>query len=172
MLQLRCGLCEATIDPTNGFFRASGDFLAKSDSLRAFVDAPMHWECYESWKERPRFAREFVTAWVKANRRNPFWWFVHQDEQVYVSANPMRSVEEVSVRLLEIGSDIRVPLPKWSAWLKTPSGVTPRLTGFELRALERVLPALRARFPNDHALVDAIDPGEKTPRAGAAQSTK
>lgn len=170
MLEMRCGLCQGPIDPKAETFRASGDFLGRSDPLRAYVGAPLHWDCYDTWHERPRFAREYVAAWAKANRRNPFWWCVHQDERVYISVNPIRSVEEASVRLAEVGSDIRVPLPHWSAWLHAPETVTPHLTALELRALKAVLPALRSRFPSDHALVDAIDPREKAPRGSAARS--
>jgi hypothetical protein len=101
---------------------------------------------------------------VKANRHNPFWWTVVSDENVFVSVNPERSVEEALIRLCEVGSDIRVPLPRWSAWLAAPLEVTPQLQELEWRCLEGVLPMLRRRFPDDHALVDAIDPNEKRKR--------
>lgn len=169
MLEMRCGLCNRPIDPKAGMFRTSGDFLGRSDPLRAYVGAPLHWDCYDAWQERPRFAREYVAAWAKANRKNPFWWCVYRDESIYVSVNPIRSVEEASIRLTEVGSDIRVPLPRWAEWLQSPQAVTPHLTRLEQRALEAVLMTLRSRFPDDHALVDAIDPREKAPRAVAAR---
>ena len=159
--ELRCGLCSKPLDPASPFFRATGDFLPKHDALQTFANVPLHWECYEAWAERPQFARHYVLAWIKANRKNPFWWSVYQDEHVYVSVNPMRTVEQASVRLLAVGSDIRVPLPRWAAWLASPLEVTQTLSACEHRALTAVLPALRAKFPSDHALVDAIDPDEK-----------
>lgn len=170
MLEMRCGLCNGLIDPKAGAFRTSGDFLGRSDPLRAYVGAPLHWDCYDAWQDRPRFAREYVAAWAKANRKNPFWWCVHHDERIYVSVNPIRSVEEVSIRLVEVGSDIRVPLPRWAEWLQSPEAVTPHLAGLELRALEAALPTLRGKFPNDHALVDAIDPREKSPRGSEVRT--
>lgn len=125
----------------------------------------MHWSCYAAWPERPRFARHYVQAWIKANRRNPFWWSVWRDDRVYVSINPQRPVEEASVRLMGVGSDIRVPLTRWAEWLRDPEHVTPGLYAIEREALAEVLPTLRRQFPDDHALVHAIDPDEKRPRA-------
>lgn len=161
---VECALCDGRIDPPSECFRATGDFLPKGDPLNAFCNAPMHWECYAKWPQRPRFARHYVDAWVTMNHKNPFWWFVYQDDDVYVSVNPMRSVEEASVRLYAFGNDIRVPLPQWSRWLENPDSVTPRLHSEERTALAAVLPRLRKRFPDDHALVDAIDPAEKSSR--------
>jgi len=162
---LTCALCEKGIDPTGAYFRTSGQFLPADDPLARYCDAPMHWACYEAWSERPRFARAYVDAWVVANRKNPFWWMVHRDEQVYLSVNPQPPVEEASVRLSAVGSDIRVPLPKWTAWLADPEAVTPTLQPVETVALTEVLPVLRERYADDHAVVHAIDVDEKRPRA-------
>lgn len=163
--KLKCPICDGSIDPLGDFFRASGDFLPAGDPLTRFCNAPLHWTCYENWPERPRFARHHVDAWVRANRKNPFWWFVHRDDHVYVSANPAQPVVEASVRLYAVGSDIRVPLPRWAEWLADPTRVTPGLQAIEQEALAEVLPTLRARLPDDHAVVDAIDPDEKPPAA-------
>jgi len=158
---LQCGLCSRPIDPLKPHFRASGDFLPKGDALTRYCNAAMHWPCYAEWPERSRFAQHYVDAWVAANRNNPFWWFVYRDEHVYISANPQKPVEEASVRLYAAGSDIRLPLPRWSEWLRKCERVTPGLSEFELAELRKVLPTLRAQFPDDHAVVDAIDPDEK-----------
>lgn len=163
--QPNCALCGRPVDPRGEFFRASGDFLPPGDPLRSCANAPLHWDCYAAWPERRRFARHFVDAWVRANRRNPFWWAVYRDERVYVSVNPEPPVEEASVRLYDVGSDVRVPLSRWTEWLADPSAVTPALQPIEQQALEAVLPTLRMRLPSDHAVVDAIDPDEKRPRA-------
>lgn len=98
----------------------------------------------------------------------PFWWAVYQDEAVYISVNPLRSVEEASLRLYALGNDIRVRLADWVRWLADVRSVTPNLQPCELEALAEVLPRLRQRFPTDHALVDAIDPAEKRPRSASA----
>lgn len=162
--ELRCAICEGPIQPADPHFRASGDFLPKNDPLVDFTNKPMHWDCYMPWEHRPRFARHFVDAWVKANRKNPFWWSVLHDDRVYVSVNPGRGVEEASVRLYSLGADIRVPLPRWPEWLANPTAVTPGLHKYEQDALAEVLPTLRERFPDDHAVVHAIDPAEKPSR--------
>ena len=159
--QPKCGLCGKPVDVLGDFFRASGRFLLPKDPLAAFCNVPLHWPCYGAWPERRRFAGSYVAAWAEANRRNPFWWTVYQDERVYVSVNPEHPVEEASVRLCAVGSDIRVPLPQWRTWLSDAERVTPGLRKLEKAALTPVLPLLRARFPDDHALVHGIDPGEK-----------
>jgi hypothetical protein len=161
LVKLRCALCGGPIDALGDFFRASGDFLPAKDPLIPFCNVPLHWSCYARWPERVRFAGLYVQAWVHVNRKNPFWWSVYQDERVYLSVNPERPVEEASVRLCAVGSDIRVPLRKWSAWVADADQVTPGLRLIEKQALAEVLPILRARFPNDHAVVHAINPAEK-----------
>ena len=169
LAKLRCALCGGPIDALGDFFRASGDFLSAQDPLIPFCNVPMHWSCYARWPERTRFAALYVQAWVQANHKNPFWWSVYQDQRVYVSVNPERPVEEASVRLCAVGSDIRVPLTKWSAWVADVAQVTPGLRPIEKQALAEVLPSLRAHFPSDHAVVQAIDPSEKrTARRRAA----
>jgi hypothetical protein len=162
--KLKCALCGDAVDLLDDFFRASGDFLPAKDALVRFCNVPLHWSCYAQWPERVRFAQAYVEAWINANRKNPFWWSVYRDERVYVSVNPERSVEEVSVRLCMVGSDIRVPLTKWSAWVHDAGHVTPELRPLEREALAAVLPTLRQRFPDDHAVVHAINTEEKHSR--------
>jgi hypothetical protein len=162
--ELRCALCDGPIDALGDFFRASGVFLPPGDALTPYCNAPLHWECYAKWPDRERFARQYVRAWVKATRLNPFWWIVHQDERVLITANPERSVEEACIRLSAVGSDIRVPLPQWPKWIAEPERVTQGLHELEKRELKKVLPKLRERFPDDHAVVHAINSDEKTAR--------
>jgi hypothetical protein len=165
--KLKCALCGRAVDLLDDFFRASGDFLPAKDPLVPFCNVPLHWSCYAQWPERPRFAQAYVEAWIHANRKNPFWWSVYRDEQVYISVNPESSVEEVSVRLCAVGSDIRVPLTQWSAWLDDAERLTPELRPLEREALAAVLPLLRERFPDDHAVVHAINVAEKEPRTAS-----
>jgi hypothetical protein len=163
---VRCALCGKAVDLNSPLFRATGDFLPPRDPLARFCNVPMHWTCYSAWPERPTFARSYVAAWMGANRANPFWWSVYKDERVYVSVNPERPVEEASVRLSAVGTDIRIPLPRWADWLANPQRVTPALSALEVAELAVVLRVLRAHYPDDHALVDAIDPDEKRSRPG------
>lgn len=165
--ELCCGLCGRTIGAREPHFRATGDFLTPKDPLSRHANTPMHWSCYAEWPERSRFAQRYVDAWREANWRNPFWWAVHDDDRVYIAVNPERPIEQASVRLRDVGSDIRVPLPRWTEWLLDVERVTPGLQPVEKKALEAVLPLLRERFPNDHAVVHAIDEDEKRPRRGS-----
>ena len=56
-----CAICEEPIDIEKPFFATSGMFIPLTDPLSLFCDAPMHWECYASWPERPSFARSRAT---------------------------------------------------------------------------------------------------------------
>lgn len=156
-----CPICNEGFERPEDAFMTSGDFLPKSDPLARFCNQPIHWTCYAEWPERPRFARAYVEAWVKANRKNPFWWTVCDDDDVYLSVNPQRAIEEVAVRLYAIGSDIRVPLTQWDAFLEEPTKVVPTLHALEIEVLSPLLATLRERFPDAHSIVDAIDPNEK-----------
>ncbi len=160
--ELRCALCGGTIALRESYFRATGQFLPAKDPLNAYCGAPLHWTCYTHWPERPRFARRYVEAWRAANRKNPFWWSVYADEHVYVSVNPERPVEEVSLRLYDVGTDIRVPLARWTEWLENVERVTPNLQPLEQQLLTAVLPKLRQKFPDDRSVVFAIDENEKS----------
>lgn len=160
--ELNCALCGGTIDALGPFFRASGAFLPPTDPLTAYCNTPLHWSCYGEWEHRERFAQQYVKAWVKATRMNPFWWIAYQDERLLITVNPVPPVEEACVRLTAVGSDIRVPLPQWPRWLARPESITPNLQDLEKRELKKVMASLRERFPDDHAVVHAIDPGEKS----------
>ncbi len=161
----KCSLSGIEIKPTDAYFSTSGVFLPAKDPLRKFCDTCMLWEHYAQWPPRERFARAYVEEWIKANQRNPFWWTIHLDDNVYISANPQTGIEEISVRLMRTGSDIRIPLDSWSKWVEHPESVTPNLHAAEMEALARSLPTLRDAFPTARAIVQAIDPHEKkTPR--------
>ncbi len=162
--EVQCAICGQSLNPLGPHFRTTGVFLPAGDALSRYCNVPFHWDCYGRWPQRGRFARCYVEAWFKANRLNPFWWCVYVDQDVYVSANPSPPTEEASVRLFAVGDDIRFPLPRWTEWLADPERVTPDLQPLEREALNKALPALRKRFPNDHAVVDAIDPAEKSRR--------
>lgn len=159
-----CALSKEPLKSGDDVFITSGEFLPKGDPLHDLCGQPICWKHYAAWEERPRFARAYVAAWINANRKNPFWWQVYLDDRIYVSVNPQRGIEEASVRLQEVGSDIRVPLTKWSQWLDTPEQVTPGLHKLEYELLKKALPDLRDRLPDAHAVVDAIDPNEKKPK--------
>jgi hypothetical protein len=162
--ELKCALCSGPIDVLGDFFRASGAFLPPGDPLTDYCNAPLHWPCYTDWPHRERFAEQYVKAWAKATRLNPFWWIAYQDAHVLITVNPVQPVEEACVRLAAVGSDIRVALPQWPKWLARPESVTPSLHDVEKRELRKVIARLRERFPDDYAVVHAIDPNEKAPR--------
>lgn len=170
--ELKCALCSGPIDALGDFFRASGAFLPPGDVLTPYCNAPLHWKCYADWSHRERFAHHYVAAWVKATRLNPFWWVAYHDQHVLVTVNPVKPVEEACVRLSSVGSDIRVPLPQWPKWIAHPETVTPKLQNLEKRELKKVIGLLRERFPDDYAVVHAIDPDEKLPEREKKRAKK
>lgn len=158
-------MCAEPIDTRRRYFVTSGEFVPAGHPLRRFCEQPFHWECYAGWPQRAEFARFYVSAWVNATRRNPFWGTAHLDERVHISANPEPAIAEVSVRLAAIGGDIRVPLAAWERWLAEPGCIGPALEALERDELMAILPTLRELLPTSERLVAAIDWGETGPPA-------
>ncbi len=143
----RCPLCEKPVDLLGDYFVTSGDFLPADHPLRGYADRKMHWECYEPWPQRPAFARPFIEAWIKANRANPFWTELFRDDHVYITVNPKPPIESVSLRFYETGSDVRVPVYEWEAWL-ADADRRKNLRKMELKCLKNCLSAIQQAIPN------------------------
>ena len=59
----KCLLCEGPFQPKEPCFSTWGVFFSSEDPLFPYCDGPMHWSCYASWPERPRFARVYFDSW-------------------------------------------------------------------------------------------------------------
>lgn len=156
-----CALSAQPLKAGERVFSTSGDFLPKKDPLAQYCGQPMCFDAYAEWEHRAAFARAYVEAWISANKKNPFWWDVHIDKNVYISINPQRGIEEASVRLFDVGSDLRIPLAKWTAWLENPEAVSGKLHAIEKESLAKAIPDLSERFPSAYELVDAISSDER-----------
>jgi hypothetical protein len=93
---------------------------------------------------------------VKSEATNPFWAKAHLDQFVFVTVNPHPPIEEVSVKLFEIGYDIRVRLADWEDWLDRPVA---RDCSYHLviEAIEKSLPGLRQALPTALAVLESVD---------------
>ncbi|MCA9244114.1 MAG: hypothetical protein KDA32_09180 [Phycisphaerales bacterium] len=165
----RCPLCDKPVNLLADYFATSGDFLAPDHPLYPYAGAKMHWDCYEPWPCRPELARPFVEAWIKANRANPYWAEAYRDNQVYVSANPMPPIAEVSLRFYETGNDVRVPLDDWPLWIADKDRRAD-LREMDRECLSRSLDRIRAALP-DIVTIRSLTGRTRVPIRSAAVPT-
>jgi len=183
----RCAICHKLLDDLPYLATSAVAYpFCDDDPLYPLYDTPLHWDCYEPWPARPRFARQYVSAVAENDSRNPYCGEALRTNLMYLSVHlrfrrygePPRKEkpEEAWVWLLETGTCVRVPLSKWAAWL-WDLGVTDATAGstrrpphrLELASLWKVLPELRRLFPNPEAVLAAVDWKAKERLAEAIQ---
>lgn len=152
----RCAICNRLLGALPYLATSGGDFFPITDPLYPFCDAPLHWDCYEHWPERPRFARQYVARWVKDNSENEYWGDALLTDLVYLSVR-RKEPGEAAVWLFETGTCVRVLLSQWSTWLSDLSFSTDPLHRLEIISLRKALPDLRRRFPTPEAVLAAVD---------------
>ena len=161
----RCAICNELLG-RRPYLATSGVFLAPADPLSRYCDAPLHWDCYERWPERARFAREHVWSEAEYLATNPYWGMALLTSLVCVT---VRKKEPGAARiwLVETGTCVEVALAEWSAWLSDFTR-TEQLHRLEIAALRDVVSDLRRRCPTSESMLDAID-WEAKARLGQAQ---
>ena len=155
----RCAICDRLLGD-GPYLATSGVAFPVGDPLWSFCDAPLHWDCYEHWPHRSRFARQFVTNAIEFEPQNGYWGRALVTDLVYLAVRK-NEPGEANVWLFETGTQIRVPLSKWSAWLWDLSLTGKDLHSLEIASLVKVLPELRRRFPNPEAVLAVVDWGVK-----------
>jgi hypothetical protein len=164
----RCAICGELLC-TKAFRATSGVFFPPSDPLYRFCDAPLHWDCYEDWPERLRFARQYVNSWVRSEVQDEDWGTALLTDLVYLAVRK-KEPGEVAVWLFETGTRVSVPLSRWSAWL-SDIGLTERpLHYLEEVSLRKVLPGLRRQFRTCDTVLAAVDWDAKERLAKARQT--
>jgi hypothetical protein len=151
----RCAICNKLLGE-GPYLATSGVFFPVDDPLWRFCDAPLHWDCYEGWPHRPRFARQHVSIIAESEQENEFWGSALLTDLVYLSVRKKEPGEAV-VWLIETGTSIGVPLSQWSAWLRDPGLAESELHRLEIDSLRKVLPELQRRFPNPEAVLAVVD---------------
>jgi len=147
-----CPLCKDVIEEEDAVFVAR-PFAIDSD-LYAYVEMPIHWDCYAEWELRPRFARQYFQANVDAMRHNQFWGIAQCDARVMVTINPSQYVAEVEVLLAATGSSFRIPLRDWEDWLGGEWFDACRHE-VEREVLAVLVPTWQVELPTADALVQA-----------------
>ena len=166
----RCAICNKLLRG-RPYLATSGVFFPPGDPLYPFCDAPLHWDCYELWVERPRFARQYVASRAESDLKNEYWGKALLTERVYVSVRK-KEPGEATVWLVETGTCLTVSLGCWSAWLSDPGLTEPDLHRLEKVSLWKVLPELRRRFPNPDAVLAEVDWQAKEWLAAAKEKEK
>ena len=134
----------------------SGVFFTADDPLYTFCDAPLHWDCYEHWPGRPRFAREYVSSHVQDMSHNEYWGMALLTDLACLTVRK-NEPGQVHLWLFETGTCVPVSLCNWSAWLLDLALTEEELHRVEIVSLWKVLAELRRRFPTSDAILAAID---------------
>src|SRR4030095_9826125 len=151
----RCAICGERLGEER-YLATSGVFLPVDDPLWSFCDAPLHWDCYEHWPHRSRFARQYVSGHLESESANEYWGRVLLTDLVYLAVRK-REPGVAAVWLFETGTSVRVALSQWSAWLWDLGMTEDELHRLEVASLWKVLPELRRRFPNPEAMLAVMD---------------
>jgi hypothetical protein len=165
-----CPLCAKPIDDPNRAFLTPtaffpglgtpfGDFLSEDDPLRAVTRKLVHYECWENWPERDRFAGAWTEWKLGGLEADPESGLAFRSEDLAVAA-PCDAVEPAD--------PVRLVFPKGAALLEMPAKDWPEGLGpleaharsglpIVHRALSASMVALDRLFPTLRALVDAVD---------------
>jgi hypothetical protein len=141
----RCAICNKQLGE-EPYLATSGVFFPADDPLWSFCDAPLHWDCYEHWPHRSRFARQRVSSAAESESGNAYWGRALLTDFVYLEVRK-NEPGEADVWLFETGTRVRVHLSQWSAWLWDLGLTEYELDRLEVASLWKVLPELRRRFP-------------------------
>lgn len=138
-----CALCGEQL-AERPYMATSGVWYDRGEELFDYCDAPMHWDCYERWPHRERFAEDYARSRSEMNAGNPYWETVYQDEHLYLAVS--RAAAHAWIRAT--GTSISFPAHAWPL----PEGGSHPL---ERRALE--LSGLAEKFPEFQDLLDKVD---------------
>jgi hypothetical protein len=162
----QCAICNKQLGKAP-YLATSGVFFPVDDPLHGFCDAPLHWDCYEHWPHRSRFARQRVSCAAGSDSDNEYWGQALLTDFVYLTVRK-KEPGEVRVWLFETGTQVRVHLSQWSAWLWDLGLTENELHRLEIAGLRKVLPELRRQFPNPEAVLAVVD-WEAKERLGKAK---
>jgi hypothetical protein len=151
----RCAICDELLGGRD-YLATSGVFFPPDDPLSSYCDAPLHWDCYEHWPERARFARAYVSANASSVARNEYWGLALLTDLVCLIVRK-KEPGETRVWMVETGTCVSIALASWSAWLSDITLAEKELHRLELTSLSRALPDLQRRFPTSNAVVASID---------------
>jgi hypothetical protein len=151
----RCALCNEPLGDRPHLVTGgrSGTFRPRH-RLERFRNVSVHWECYEDWPERLRFAAECVSAEAASMSEDEHLGLVLYSEDVCVGVSRHGFV---NVWLMATGTCLSVPFDEWTAWLSDPRNGDDNYHRVEVLGLCEVLPELRRLFPTTDALLAAVD---------------
>jgi hypothetical protein len=150
-----CALCDDVLgDRPHLVTGGRSSTFPSGHRFERFRRVSVHWECYEDWPERLRFAGECVSAEAASMSGDEYWGLALHDADVCVGVNRHGFV---NVWLAETGTCLGVPFDGWAAWLSDPTNGDDDHHRLEVVAVRKTLPALRRLFPTTDALLAAVD---------------
>lgn len=138
-----CQLCGDKLEDRDSM-TTSGVWYDRDDPLYAFCDAGMHWDCYESWPHRARFAEDYARSRSEGVQDNPYWDAIHADDHLYLTVSRASAMAWIRAT----GTAVTFPAHAWPL----PEGP---LHALEREALERS--QLENLFPTFQELVEKVD---------------
>jgi len=153
---IRCSICGQEIDIAQDFFATSGVFFPIDDPLFKYCDAALHWDCYEHWPHRARFAKQYVDMWAESVSENPYWFMVGHTKRYFIQINPDEPVARIDLFLYETGSSVWIELSEWDRWISDERSAVSGLYSLEARAISQIYRELASKYPDKNALLAAI----------------
>jgi len=148
-----CAICHESVDGDDCF--ATTHFLTSGHPLWEYSDVPMHWDCFETWSDRPAFCRAYFEFWAQSLTRSPDRGLILRSDRAAVGLTTPPN-QRVLVLLAETATWIGLPLSEWESFCRT--GEAPiHLRTFEKQALLGVLPELAAKLPDAKTVRAGLD---------------
>jgi len=84
----RCAICHELLGDLPYLATSAVAYpFCDDDPLYPLYDTPLHWDCYEPWPARPRFARQYVSAVAENDSRNPYCGEALRTNLMYLSVH-------------------------------------------------------------------------------------
>ena len=142
-----CAICEHLLkDDDQEWFGTSGVFFEPHDPLEPYCDAPIHWNCYETWPYRERFAATHFESLIMI-------WAVLADRDNGYALNISKRENEIGINPIEIGIPVNLELSSYDHWIHNPEDILRAMHPLKQRAIRRIIPILYQRFPTLEALM-------------------
>src|ERR1044071_1765554 len=132
-----CEICKQELNwnDTKSFFSTSGVFIPPTDPLSQYCDAPLHWNCYKNWPDRPRFAIAHFAHLIPLIANFVDW-------KTGYLLNVRKGFDEIQINPIETGISTALPLVSYDEWCTDPTSLEKKLDPFEYETVNRTISAI------------------------------